>query len=202
MNRNRYDQLRMDHFRLCLFVVLIGLLALPAGSVQARQTELDGTPIPDAIYRGFQSNYRQYANMICEVDGGFAVIPTYDRRLQSSRGINTGQAMEKLKVEKEVKTGNLVRKRVKYPDRADAEAYSKALPSLEVGNYGWAASAEVVKIIDRKQMIVNEVWLVERHKPPAADEKDRQRSARENNGEENKELLNFNYAQRIKMMEQ
>ncbi|MFK7788117.1 MAG: hypothetical protein AB8C95_01320, partial [Phycisphaeraceae bacterium] len=89
-----------------------------------------------------------------------------------------------------------------YPDRADAEAYSKALPELAVGSYGWVASAEVVKIISRKQMIVKEVWLVDRPKLRAAYEKDSAKSARENDGEPNRDLLNFNYGQRIKMMQQ
>ncbi|MBX2852662.1 MAG: hypothetical protein KTR15_13075 [Phycisphaeraceae bacterium] len=192
----------MQHLKHLFLLVLLGSLVLAAGEALARQTELDGSPIPGQIYSSYQANWRKYAVFVGEVDGAFAVIPKYDRRLESSRGINTGQAMEKLKVQKEERNGNLTRKRVKYPDRADAEAYSKALPELSVGSYGWVASAEVVKIIDRKQMIVKEVWLVDRPKLRAAYEKDKAKSARENDGEYNKELLNFNYAQRIKMMEQ
>ena len=185
-----------------LLLILVGLFAFAPIPTQARQTELDGTPIPDPIYSSFQSNWRKYATLAVEVDGGFALFPTYDRRLDSSRGISTSQAMDKLKVEKEEQNGNLVRKRVAYPDRADAEAYSKALPELTVGSYGWVASAEVVKIIDRKQMIIKEVWLVDRPKLRAEYEKDKAKSERENNGEANRELLNFNYGERIKMMEQ
>ena len=192
----------MQHLRLCLMLVLACLFGTASFSTQARQTELDGTPIADPIYRGFQTNYRKYATFISELDDGFVVIPKFDRRLESSRGINTSQAMDLLKVEQEVTTGNLTRKRVKYPDRADAEAYSKALPELSVGSYGWIASAEVVKIIDRKQMIVKEVWLVDRLKLRAEYTKDKEDSARQNNGEPNTELLKFNYAQRIKMMDQ
>lgn len=202
MNHIGPQPLRIQHFRTCSLLFIAGLFVTTAFSAQARQTELDGMPIADAVYRGFQTNYRKYATLISEVDDGFAVIPKYDRRLVSSRGITTSQAMDLLKVEQEVTTGNLTRKRLKYPDRADAEAYSKALPKLEVGNYGWIASAEVVKIIDRKQMIVKEIWLVDRPKVRAAYEKDRQQSARENGGEENKELLQFNYAKRIEMVEQ
>lgn len=164
--------------------------------------ELDGTPIPSAVYNGFDANWRKYATRACEVDGSFMVLPNYDRRLDSSRNITTSQAMEKLKVQKEVRQGNLVRVRSAYPDRADAEAYSKALPKMQVGHYGWVASAEVVKIIDRKQMIVKDIWLIDRPKVRAAYERDRVQSARENGGEENKELLRFNYATRIDMMEQ
>lgn len=194
--------LRVNGLRQLLLLVLVGTFTLATYDTIARQTEVDGTPIASDIYSSFQSNYRRYAVFINEIEGGFAVIPNYDRRLPSSRGINTTQAMEHLKVEKEVRNGNLVQNRVKYPDRADAEAYSRALPNLDVGSYGWVASAEVVKIIDRKQMIVKDIWLIDRPKVRAAYEKDKARSARDNGGEENKELLNFNYAARIAMVEQ
>jgi len=185
-----------------IIVLLITLLVSAPLDAEARETELDGTPIPSAIYNGFEANWRKYATLASEIDGGFAVIPEYDRRLESSRGITTHQAMDMLKVEREVRQGNLVRKQVAYPDRADAEAYSKALPKLEVGQYGWIASVEVVEIIDRKQMIVKDIWLVDRPKLRAEYEEDRQRSAREHDGEANEELLRFNYAKRIEMLEQ
>lgn len=185
-----------------LTLFLLALFGIASLKVNAAETELDGTPIPSAVYDGFDANWRKYATIACKVDDGFAVIPNYDRRLESSRGITVNQAMEMLKVEKEVRTGNLVRKRVAYPDRADAEAYSKALPELTAGQYGWIASVEVVKIIDRKQMIVKDIWLVDRPTVRAQYEKDREQSARENDGKENKELLAFNYAKRIEMVEQ
>ena len=190
------------HLQHILLLVLVGLLVIPAEITQARQTELDGTPIPTEVYSSFQSNWRKYAVLAAELDGGFVMVPSYDRRRESSRGINTSQAMNMLKEEREVKTGNLVRKRVKYPDRADAEAYSKALPKMQVGEYGWVASAEIVKIIGRKEMIVKEVWLVDLPTLREAYEKDKAKSARDNGGEPNRELLDFNYAQRIKMKEQ
>jgi hypothetical protein len=185
-----------------LAVLLLSLFGLASFNANADQTELDGTRIPGAVYSGFDANWRKYATLASKVDGGFAVIPNYDRRHESSRGISTSQAMEMLKVEKEVRQGNLVRTRVAYPDRADAEAYSKALPELTAGQYGWIASVEVVKIIDRKQMIVKDIWLVDRPTVRAEYEKDRKQSARENDGKENKELLEFNYAKRIEMVEQ
>lgn len=185
-----------------LAVCLLGLLGFASHDAKGAETELDGTPIPSAVYSGFDANWRKYATLASRIEGGFVVIPKYDRRLESSRGITPHQAMDLLKVEREVRNGNLVRKQVAYPDRADAEAYSKALPELRVGQYGWVASAEVVEIIDRKQMIVKDIWLVDRPKLRKEYEKDRQRSARENDGEANTELLRFNYAKRIEMMEQ
>jgi|GEM_PF-2290644 len=181
--------------------LLLGLVFLAAAPVAARLTEADGTPIPDPVYRSYQANWQKYGVFASEIDGGYAFLPKYDRRLESSRGISTSQAMERLKVEKEVKQGNLVRKRTAYPDRADAEAYSRALPELKVGAYGWVASAEVVKIIGRQEMIVKEIWLVDRPKLRAAYEKDQAKMERET-GEVNRELLKFNYGQRIKMMDQ
>lgn len=189
-------------FRSCLIVLLIVLLSAPCFGTQARPTELDGTPIADSVYRSFQSNYRKYAVLIGKIDSGHVVIPKYDRRRESSRHLTVANAMELLKAEQEVVSGNLVRKRTRYPDRADAEAYSKALPEMAVGQYGWVASAEVVKIIDRKQMVVKDVWLVDRPTLREAYEKDKAESERRNDGEANKERLNFNYAQRIKMMQQ
>lgn len=188
--------------RFCLRLVLIGLISLLCFSTQARPTELDGTPIADNVYRSFQSNYRKYAVLISKIESGYVVIPEYDRRLESSRNLTVANTMALLKAEEQVVTGNLVRKRTKYPDRADAEAYSKALPKMAVGQYGWVASAEVVKIIDRKQMVVKEVWLVDRPALRNAYANDKAESERRNDGEANKELLDFNYAQRIKMMQQ
>lgn len=201
MKRIGHSIFQIRRVRTNVCAALICLIAA-AVSVQAQQTELDGTPITDSVYRGFQSTYRKYAVLVSGVGDGFAVIPEYDRRLQSSRNITTSQAMSQLKVEEEVTAGGLTRKRVKHPDRADAEAYSRALPNLRVGSYGWVASAEIVKIIDRNQMIIKEVWLVDRTKLRTAYEKDRAQSARGNDGEPNRELLNFNYAKRIEMMEQ
>lgn len=193
---------RMHPIKHLLIVVLVGMFTFSTGRVQAQQAELDGTPIPDPIYSGFQSNWRKYASLAAEIEGGFVVVPSYDRRLESSRGVTPNQARDQLKVEREEQRGNLTHKRVVYPDRDDAEAYSRALPELTVGSYGWVASAEIVKIIDRKQLIVKEIWLVDRPTLRAQYERDKAESARENGGEYNRELLNFNYAQRIKMMQQ
>lgn len=201
MNTTGRHHLYLHVKRLSLLILFI-LLGMAPFDVHARQTELDGSPIPDAIYSSFNANWRKYAVFASEIEGGFVVIPKYDRRLESSRRISTAQAMEHLKVEKEVRQGNLVRKRSKFPDREDAEAYSKALPNLSVGSYGWLASVEVVEVIDRKQMIVKEVWLINTPKLRAEYEKAKARSARENNGEPNMDLLRFNYAERIKLTKQ
>ena len=201
MNPNGQHPLQ-PHIKRLSLLILLALFGFATLGAQARQTELDGSPIPDPIYSSFNSNWRKYAVFACEIEGGFLVIPKYDRRLESSRGINTTQAMDHLKVEKEIRTGNLVRKRSAYPDRADAEAYSRALPDLSVGSYGWIASVEVVEIIDRKQLIVKEVWLINTPALRAEYEKDKDRSARENDGEPNMDLLRFNYAERIKLTKQ
>lgn len=185
-----------------LIAAALSLLMSPASEAQTRQTELDGTPIDDPVYRSFESNWRKYAKSVAEIEGGFVVLPTYDRRHESSRNISTSQAMSQLKVEREERSGNLVRKRVAFPDRADAQAFSRALPELAIGEYGWVASAEIVKIIDREQMIVKELWLIDGQAVGTEYEKDEAKSARENGGQPNRELLNFNYAQRIAMMQQ
>lgn len=182
--------------------MLIGLLTLSSvPNAEARETEVDGTPIADAVYRGFRANWRKYAAYASELDGGYVFIPHYDRRLDSSRGLSVTEAMEAMKVQREVKTGNLTRKQTVYPDRADAEAYVKALPNLDIGSYGWVDSAEVVEVLGRDEMIVKALWLVDRNELRAAYTRDQERMERET-GEINRDVLNFDYRQRIRLMEQ
>lgn len=178
--------------------VLLGGLALPA---LAEQAELDGSRIDDRTWRGFQSNWRRYAQFASETPGGYVMIPKYDRRLESSAGLTTSQAMEKLTKTWEEQSGALVTKKSKSPPRDDAEAYARALPELKVGAYGWVASAEIVKIIDGKQMIVRELHLVNLEKMAAAYKEDEARMARQNNGEIDRDALHFDYGARIKLMD-
>lgn len=182
-----------------------GLFALGlclAMSIQAfaAPKEVDGTAIDETIYRGYEANWRKFARYAFEVDGTFAYIPNYDSRLENSLGMTTSQAMDELSKEWEERSGNLVVKKVKRPPREDAEAMAKALPELRVGAYGWVDSVEVVQVIDRNQMIVREIWLVNRKKLGGAYKRDEEKNARRNNGNVNRDDLNFNYASRLKQM--
>lgn len=184
-----------SYVMLLMMVMLCGF-ALPGFAVDE---EVDGTPIPSNVARSYESNWRKYARYACEIDGGYGFFPNYDRRFPSSRGITTGQAMDELKIEAEVKTGNFVRKKVRQPPREDAEAYATALPDTRIGSYGDVASAQIVQVISRDEMIIRELWLVDRDKLREAFDKDMKDMERRK-GEADKELLRFNYGKRIELM--
>ena len=186
-----------------LTLAAIGLIALlVVSSAAAGPTETDGTPIDERIYRAYESNWRKYARFASKNDAGYLVLPDYDRRLENSRGLSTGQALDKLTKTWEEQQGNLVVKKSKTPPREEAEAYASRLPDLKIGSYGYLHSAEVVKIIDDHQMLVRELWLVDHAALSAQYKKDQQRMARRNNGEVNTEALQFDYAVRAAMVTQ
>lgn len=183
-----------------VLILAIAFTALLAPVALAGPTEADGTPIDERVYRAFESNWRKYARFASKNEAGYIVIPDYDRRKPSSLGLTEGQALDKLTKTWEERAGNLVTKRSKSPPREEAEVYSTRLPGLAVGNYGWLHSAEVVQVIDGKQMIVRELWLVDHAELSEQYKKDEERSAKRNNGEPDTEELEFNYAMRAKMV--
>ncbi len=181
--------------------LVLMVLALPSAVLADRQTEVDGTPIEDRIYRGYEANWRKYARFACEVDGGYAYIPHYDRRKDSSRGMSVTQVMDELTKRWEEKSGNLVVKKTKRPPREDAEAFARAIPDLAVGSYGWVASAEVVEVIGRDEMIVKELWLVDRDRLNEQYKADREKMERRT-GEVDEDELKFDYQGRLALREQ
>ncbi|MFN3168869.1 MAG: hypothetical protein ACE37H_17605 [Phycisphaeraceae bacterium] len=166
------------------------------------QKEIDGTPIDERVYRAFESNYRKYARFATENDAGFVVIPTYDRRLDNSLGMSTSQAMDALTEHWEEKSGNLIVKNSKRPPREEAEAFATRLPDLKIASYGYLHSAEVVKVIDDNEMIVRELWLVNREELSRQYNADKQRMARRNDGDVDEAELQFDYAKRAAMVTQ
>jgi len=180
---------------------VLAAMLIGGHKLYAQAKELDGTPIDDRVYKSFDSNWRKYARYAGDIGEGFAFIPTYQKRYESSRNILVGDAIEQLSEVKEVRTGNLVQKKVRRASQADAEAYVRALPDLKIGSYGWIVSAQIVEVINENQMIIQGLWLVDRDKLRAEYAKDEQESARRNNGEADKDQLYFLYQSRIKLME-
>jgi len=187
--------------RLMPFVLAFACALLMTPGLYA-QREADGTKIDERVYRAFESNYRKYARFTTKNDAGYIVLPTYDRRLDNSLGLTTSQAMDELTEEWEETSGNLVVKKAKRPPREEAEAYATRLPDLKIASYGYLDSAEVVKIIDDNEMIVRELWLVNREELSKQYNEDKQRVARRNGGEVNEEALQFDYAKRAAMLTQ
>lgn len=177
-------------------LLLIGVCAAPAG---AQPKELDGTEIEDAIYRAFSSNWRKYARHGCEIEGFYAYFPKYDRRYESSLNQSTSQVMDEMTERWEENAGNLIIKKSKRPPREDAEAFAKALPDMKIGSYGWVDSVEIVKVIDRDEMYVREIWLVDKDKLRKEYASEQEKIERRNGDEAAEEELKFDYAARIKL---
>lgn len=181
------------------FLILVGLMLGLATPAQARDTEIDGSPIDRDVYRVFEGNWRKYARFVCKAADTYGVIPAYDRRYDSSLGMSATQYMRETKLEREIKQGNLVRKQsVSYP-REDAEAYVRALPSADIGAYGYVVSAEVVEVINNNEMLVKNLWLVDQDKLREQYAEEKAQLERRMDEGQAKELLEFNYTHRIKL---
>lgn len=189
----------MKFHHACRFFLCVWLCLPLAASAQHK--EVDGTPIDDAVYRSFYSNFRKYARFACEVDGGYGLIPGYDRRDESSLGLSVNEVLEENSEEYQVRSGNLVATRTKSPPREDAIAYVRALPDMHVGSYGWLASAEVVHVIDDNTMLIKDLWLIDRDTLREEYTAEQEKMARRNDGKVDHDELKFNYVARIKLRE-
>jgi len=178
--------------------LVLSLSALPAQAQRSARTELDGTPISAAVYSAYEANWRKFARYACKVGEGYGFIPGYNRRYDSSLGMSATQYMEESKIVREVERGNLTIKRQYAIPREDAEAWVRALPSSRVGSYGYVDSAEIVKVLDDKRMLVKSLWLVDQEQLREEYEQDKQRMERRE-GEVNKEQLAFEYGKRIEL---
>lgn len=178
--------------------LLFAVVLATAADAQIRE-ELDGTPIAPSVASAYESNWRKYAQYAFEFDGAFGYIPNYDRRLPSSLGTTTTQFINDNKIVREERNGNLVLKRQIFIPREDAEAYVNALPDTAIGSYGKIASAQIIKVIDGDQMLIKDVWLVDQDRLREEYARDRELSARRNNGEPDDDALNFQYAKRIEL---
>ena len=181
-------------------IAVLGLLVPTAAHAQAQQTELDGTPIDRSVYAAFDSNWRQYGQFAREIDGEYALIPDFDRRYESSFNMTVSMALEHMTQRWEEQRGNLVYQRSRTPHRADAEALSRALPGVGVGNYGWLHSVQIVSILDERTMVVTNAWLVSREEV-TNDYLTDQRGQERRDGEVNHDELQFNHQSRIALVQ-
>ena len=188
--------------KLVIALCLFGGLLASAAPTFAEPKELDGSAIDERVYRTFYSNFKKYAQFACEVDGGYGLIPEYSRRNDSSRGMTVNEVLDKQSEETTIRTGTLVQKKKRTPPREDAMAYVNALPDVRVGSYGNVASAKVLHVIDGNQMIVTELWLIDRDTLREEYERDEQRSEKKNDGRADRDELEFNYKSRIWLRKQ
>jgi len=151
----------MNHRFLRPIALLALLCAIPLQAAAQVTTELDGTPLDTRTRRAWAGNYREFARYIAPFEDGLVVIPNYERGHDNSFGISFGQAENELKVTWKEKNGIVVQDRNWTPPREEVEAYTKLLPSLDLGTFGYIHSVEVVELLGPDQMLVTDLWILD-----------------------------------------
>ena len=177
----------------CLLIVFASS-ALSAS--QPAQTELNGDPIDSRTYRAWVSNYRMVSRFCAVFEEDFVVVPNYDRRVPSSRGITRSQATEELTVRWRESSGILSQGRSRRPAEEEVRAYANAMPDTEVGSYGDLHSVEIVEILGPDEMLVKELWLIDVEAVEEQYDADAER-ARDNGVRNYRTQLNALYEHRI-----
>lgn len=154
MTTNRYP------FTLTL-LALICAVTLPAPAPAQELTELDGTPIPSGTRRAWIGNYREFSRFVGVFEDQYIVLPNYERRNDNSHGVSAREAEEALKISWTQDAGVLTETRSWTPPREEIEAYTKLLPSLKLGSFGYVHSVEVVEVLGPEQMLVTDLWILD-----------------------------------------
>jgi len=134
-------------------------------------------------------------------EGGYHVLPMYDRRYPSSAGMTVRAAKAELTrrvKEKMFGEGPLVQTRIITPPDAEAEALAMPLPALEVGQYGYVHSVEVEAILGPESMVVEDIRLIDEDAVEDAKRADERRAGRDDRAEAMVEAM---YAQREALIE-
>ncbi|MFI4859920.1 MAG: hypothetical protein ACIAXF_04470 [Phycisphaerales bacterium JB063] len=184
-------------------IMTLGVVALSTTVATADPpefTELNGDPIDTRTYRAWASNYRQFAQYCAEMEGGFLVVPNYDRRLPSSRGLTRSQAVDELTETWRESNGTFSQSRMREPQAEEAYAYAYMLPDAEVGTYGYLHSVEIVEILGPEEMLVKDLWLIDVEQVAAQYDRDYER-ARDNDARNIRTQLNALYEQRLALKE-
>lgn len=183
-----------------LFGLVILSVFVTATPMAAQAADAGGEEIDRQTAAAYQSIWRKYGQYASKTHYGYVMLPNYQRRFQNSQGLAPTTAMNRLVKRWEEKKGNLVTKKLKYPPRVEGETLSRALMSMEMGQYGWVHSAEILKIIDDKRMVIHEVWSVDADKLEEQFERDEQQMARRE-GRVDGSQMEFNFQVRMYLLE-
>ncbi len=150
-----------------------------------------------ATYDNWRRNHGRFARaVLADNAGGYFVLPMYDRRYPSSTAKTVSAARAELTrrvKESMYGSGSMVHTRIIQPPQAEAEALAMMLPALEVGQYGYIHSAEVVEVLGPDEMIVEDIWLIDER---AMDEARRADERRAKDADNTREVIDAMYEQR------
>lgn len=187
--------------RLCMIGLLALAATIPAVHANAQDnTELNGDPVESSVYRAWARNYRQFARYCGEFEGEFLVVPSYDRRTPSSRGLTIARATDELTETWRETINGISRNFMREPQREEVEAYATILPGVRTGTYGHLDSVEVVSILGPEEMLVTNLWLIDTDAVGEQYERDRRR-ARANDARDIDDQLDELYRYRLELKE-
>jgi hypothetical protein len=124
---------------------------------------IDGPTItdPDRIERVFAQYARLIGKEYAAIGDDFAPVTGFDAKFPSSARETLAEVTKRMTTVKQERVGLVVRRVTVPPVPAEAEAVAMALPSFEVGSYGYVHSAEVAEILGPEEMLIKAVWLVD-----------------------------------------
>lgn len=112
-------------------------------------------------YRQWKRQYVALSDKIALVNGQYVACPAYDPRYPSSVGVTLREVKRKMSREEVEVSGLMVRYREIEPPKAEAQALAMALPSLDVGAYGWVQAVRVDEILGPREMVVSRLRLID-----------------------------------------
>lgn len=184
----------------CLMFIAWAVVASPVLADPPPNTELNGDEVEPAVYRSWAGNYRQFARYCGEIEGGFLVVPGYDRRIPSSRGLTLARATDELTETWRESTGGFSENRMRRPEPEEVKAYANILPDTRSGTYGYLDSVEIVKVLGPEEMLVTHLWLIDTEAVGAEYDRDRRR-ARANGASDIDDQLDALYRYRLELKE-
>jgi len=113
--------------------------------------------------RFWQIHWHTFAKKFATDDGErYFLCPKYTYRYPSSLGMTEEQfTREHTEVERRKVSTTLIKNVTTKPTREEVVAAVNSIPDLAPGEYGHFHSAQVVEVINKNEMIVTDVWLVD-----------------------------------------
>ena len=163
-------------------------------------SEINGDPVDSRTRRAWAGNYAQFAQYCFSFEDDWVAVPGYSRRMFSSRGVSASQAREEMTQRWRETSGAITQRRARQPEPEEVEVYIKALPDLDMGTYGYIDSVEILEILGPDQMLVRNIWLIDKDQVAQAYRAD-QREAEEDGARDARAQLAQRYEQRLELIE-
>jgi len=112
-------------------------------------------------YAQWKRQYVRLSDKIALVGGEYVACPAFDPRYPSSVGMTVREATRRMAREEVAVSGMLVRYATIEPPIAEVQAVVMALPSLDVGAYGWVQAVRVDEILGPREMVVSGLRLID-----------------------------------------